>query len=237
MTTTNRERTRLTQTIATRQGEAVTILAGPSHESFRVHKELLIEHSEFFKDAFKEPGEEAEEDLVRLQDIEPDIFHIFLYWMYFQELPGQSVENIAQFQMARVKAHIFGDRFIAHGFLKVVRYDFVDVMFEGQMLYCNTVIYGWNNLPSHDPLRELFVDLLVRDLCFADSNHPPEQLMKKLPKAFLLAFMIKVLEEEDEGVMAGNIGDRRGCVSRCEYHGHEYDEDFEECEYENSHNR
>jgi hypothetical protein len=43
---------------------------GPEGTEYRVHKALLIEHSEYFEKALKGSWKEAEEGVVKLEDVE-----------------------------------------------------------------------------------------------------------------------------------------------------------------------
>ena len=44
---------------------------GPKHIKYCIHKALLVHHSEYFRNALKGPWKEAEEGVIRLEDVEP----------------------------------------------------------------------------------------------------------------------------------------------------------------------
>lgn len=44
--------------------------SGPEGTEYMVHKALLIEHSEYFDKVYKGPWKEAEEGVVKLEDVE-----------------------------------------------------------------------------------------------------------------------------------------------------------------------
>jgi hypothetical protein len=48
----------------------VIVVVGPEARKYYLSKALLTYHSEFFKKAFQGPGKEAQEGVVRLDDVE-----------------------------------------------------------------------------------------------------------------------------------------------------------------------
>jgi hypothetical protein len=154
---------------------------------------------------------------------------IFVHWIYTKQLIGLATFKPVHFQITRIKAAIFGDRFLAPGFSKAVRYELVRVLLREQNVCCEAVIYAYENLPSDDYLLQddLFVDVLAQD--FAFNHRVRDDTKKRLPKEFLFKFMERVLDM----MQAGDdfrCDDRIYGLSQCDYHGHYCDEDFEECE-------
>ena len=49
----------------------MTLEIGPKHIKYCLHKALLVHHSEYFRNALKGPWQEAEEGVIRLEDVEP----------------------------------------------------------------------------------------------------------------------------------------------------------------------
>lgn len=47
----------------------ITLIIGPDHEKRYIHKALLVHHSEYFRKALSGPWKEAEEGIVRLEDV------------------------------------------------------------------------------------------------------------------------------------------------------------------------
>jgi hypothetical protein len=63
---------KLTTTRAAARGGIATILAGPDCVKYEVHRAVLTQHSGYFKKALEGPWKEAEEGVIRLDDVEPE---------------------------------------------------------------------------------------------------------------------------------------------------------------------
>lgn len=55
------------------RNQIVTVLVGPEHQEFKVHRALLIGHSEYFKKALTKPWNHQHEALILLDNVEPQI--------------------------------------------------------------------------------------------------------------------------------------------------------------------
>lgn len=60
----------------------VTILVGPNHIKFEIHKALLCHRSAYFKGALTGRFKEAREGIVTLEDEDPETFSRFHAWLY-----------------------------------------------------------------------------------------------------------------------------------------------------------
>lgn len=60
----------------------VTILVGPDHVKFEIHKALLCHRSAYFKGALTGRFKEAREGIVTLEDEDPETFSRFHAWLY-----------------------------------------------------------------------------------------------------------------------------------------------------------
>lgn len=58
------------------------VLVGPGKKEFRIHKNLLVAASPFFKEALDGPFAEAGSQQVSLPEHEPEIFGRFSDWLY-----------------------------------------------------------------------------------------------------------------------------------------------------------
>ncbi|TIA42031.1 hypothetical protein D6C78_01337 [Aureobasidium pullulans] len=59
-----------------------TILVGPEQERFAVHKALLCNKSKYFTKALTGSFEESKTGIVKLDDVSPVLFRIFVTWIY-----------------------------------------------------------------------------------------------------------------------------------------------------------
>ncbi|KAF2127078.1 hypothetical protein P153DRAFT_398448 [Dothidotthia symphoricarpi CBS 119687] len=190
----------------------VMVEVGPDLTKFYVHRAILIKHSEYFKKALNGPWKEAEEGVVRLRDVDCDIFEIFVNWMYTQTLPnfekdlcgGQRRHGDSRDEglLVRLDAYIFSDRILAPKFRQAVRIDLVDslVMFDAPCY--NTVIYFFASSSSDDSILDLIVEVHCRT-CMPDldkyGNGDELELRKQLPHDFLVRAMVCFAKMRDNG--------------------------------------
>jgi hypothetical protein len=62
---------RLTRVASSAFGEGTVVIEiGPEHKKYYVHRALLIQYSEYFRKALQGPWKEAQNGVVRLEDID-----------------------------------------------------------------------------------------------------------------------------------------------------------------------
>ncbi|CAD0112566.1 unnamed protein product [Aureobasidium uvarum] len=70
-----------------------TILVGSAQEKFIVHQELLCSKSEYFAKALTGTFEESQTGIVKLEDVSPFLFRIFVTWLYSGKLAYTVVDD------------------------------------------------------------------------------------------------------------------------------------------------
>ncbi|CAO2658459.1 Nn.00g061820.m01.CDS01 [Neocucurbitaria sp. VM-36] len=207
------------------RGEVVSIAIGPEKKVFRIHKDILCYHSEYFRTAYSGRWKDATEG-VALDDVEVEVFNLFVHWLYAQDLPGEDDEllriaeldkvnrNDLQYMeadMLRIKACVFGDRFSVRSFYEEHHNAYVNENAHMPPLY-EAVIYAFANLPKDAPLLKHMVDRQCIDWLGTDYGKQKDHL-SLLPYDFLLQFMLRskelVVDSED-----------RKSSSTCSYHVH-----------------
>ncbi|KAG7411266.1 hypothetical protein ACKAV7_009815 [Fusarium commune] len=94
-------------------GRSIEVVVGSSPSvTFSVHEILICSSSNFFKKAFQGGWKESQDRLVRLERDDPDVFSVYLHWLYYHTLPVRVDEpgvvgNAEYMQLA--KAYILGD--------------------------------------------------------------------------------------------------------------------------------
>ncbi|KAH6639623.1 hypothetical protein C7974DRAFT_135558 [Boeremia exigua] len=213
---------------AAARGGIVTIVAGSEAVKYLVHKAVLMEHSAYFEKALQGPWKEAEEGVVRLDDVEPEIFGVFVDWIYSQRVSqlGLETEYLGisyrkHFQMTWLKACILGDRLLAPMFVQAFRYDLVHHLVNHQSVLYDTIIYGFSNLAAGDPLLRMVTDVHIYDIV-EGSAHDDQELRMYLPMRFLLAIKDKFAIVLDTQEDVCNL-------DTCDYHGHTSEEERKKC--------
>ncbi|KAF1960097.1 hypothetical protein CC80DRAFT_582457 [Byssothecium circinans] len=83
------------QSAVTRHGATsniVTIKVGAEKTEYVVHKAFLVYYSDYFKKALEGPWKEAEDNAITLEDVEVEVFNVFVNWLYTQQLPRNRYE-------------------------------------------------------------------------------------------------------------------------------------------------
>ncbi|CAO2658845.1 Nn.00g065680.m01.CDS01 [Neocucurbitaria sp. VM-36] len=215
------------------RGKTVAVEIGLEHTKYYIHKALLTHHSEYFAKALRGPWKEAEEQTVRLEDVDCETFDIFVDWLYTGKLPEEDSDWIAKFEpdlewqiqywLQRVKVCVFGDRFQARDFQHAVQTNLVDLtMTSSTPFYYSAINYAFEHLPSNNPILRLLVDT---QCCFwtskSDTKHEGELgLRDQLSHSFLVRVMVRFSEIRD---------DPKVKLIRCNYHEHVSEEDKERC--------
>jgi hypothetical protein len=130
-----------------------------------------------------------------------------------------------KFQIPRLKASIFGDRFLSHHFSRAVRHDLTHALIEWQYLQFQTVIFAYANLPLEDPLLRLMEDVYCHH-CGFDYRYGSTDRLSDLPKAFLLRVMKSLIDEIS--VHRENAGLEK--LDECDYLNHPSEEDKAKCQ-------
>lgn len=219
-------------------GDIVTVTVGPEKKQYKIYKDLICYHSEYFRKAFNGPWKEAEEGVV-LDDVEVGVFNIFVDWLYTQTIPRQTEEwaRISgmidptdkhagwKVDLHRLKACVFGDRFFAPNFHDAVHNLFVDelVAQKGGAWY-EYVIFAFTNLPEDNEILKLLVDKQCASWSPSqDDNNDEKSLHPQLPHSFLLRYMLSHAEVRSNLVASGKL-------EACSYHRHASDEERKQCQ-------
>ncbi|KAI4641159.1 hypothetical protein J4E93_008037 [Alternaria ventricosa] len=226
---------------AAAQGEIVTIFIGPEKKRYNIHKDIICHHSEYFRAAFNGRWKESDEG-VTLEDVEVDVFNLFVHWLYAEEIPPhwESLSEIVEpglnlddsawddysTAMLLLKASVFGDRFLTPAFHRLAHNTFVNrfVVAPGDhssMSYY-MVIWIYDNLLTSSPLVDLAVELQCIVWNTENDDKEEKLLWPQLPHAFLLAVMTRYSELKEE--KCSDIE-----LKACDYHLHASEEEKKAC--------
>ncbi|KAH4412453.1 hypothetical protein HBH92_112180 [Parastagonospora nodorum] len=147
---------------------SVTLEIGPYHLKYSVHKALLVYHSEYFHNALRDSWKEGKENLIVLEDVEPEPVNIFLHWLYTGSLP--SLVDYAEWARiggigsveTQIKAYAFADRFLAHEFRRTINNNVAEQMRLKDNFLVSDILamarIAFSSIPSDRPLLQLIVD-------------------------------------------------------------------------------
>lgn len=67
----------------------IRLKVGSEGKVFTVHEALLCHESKYFRTALQGSFRESQEKYLELDEEDPDIFSVFIYWLYGRDLPSQ----------------------------------------------------------------------------------------------------------------------------------------------------
>lgn len=175
-------------------GPAIEVIVGRS-ESFTVH-EYLLRQSPFFDRMLNGTWKEATERRVELPEDDPDVFTIYVSWLYWNQIPTiptcESGQDDSEF-LHLIQTYIFGDKIQDMAFQNTI----VDAIIEKnrdsvrQGLPSKQSIpspacvrLAYDNTLSGSPLRRLLVDLWA----LTEGG----KVDKETPRRFLEDLIIKI---------------------------------------------
>lgn len=78
----------------------VTFKIGPDEKPYNIHRELLYQHSPYFKAAFKGRFKEAEDRDIDLVDTSTEAFELAMKWLYTQVFdPASADKKITEYSI------------------------------------------------------------------------------------------------------------------------------------------
>lgn len=151
----------------------VNIKVGPDERNFIVHRDLLRHHSPYFDGALGGSFKESEGNLIRLPENKPDVFELFVGWLYAQRLDQQidATELMTCRNLAR--HYVFADM---RGVLRL-KDAVITVLIQGLKIHplpnrhsiLQEIPYIYANTAEKSLLRKLLVDYVIYD-DFTDSQ-------------------------------------------------------------------
>lgn len=144
----------------------MTIIVGEEERTFTAHEPVLLASSVYIQRAMSGRWNESITNTIRLPEIEPDIFAIYLYWRYFGVLPVQNTDPEAE-DLELAKSYVLGDRIMDTSFQNKVIEAFVEkrdelVLFKSRRCFSSVAVkYIYENTLESAKVRKLLVDLYV----------------------------------------------------------------------------
>jgi ribosome modulation factor len=177
---------------------------------------------------------------VRLLDVEPPVFNMFVEWLYTQQPPQSchAYDSVAYQKgevvgddndMLKIKLYVLADRLMVLSLRRVLNRTIVNGIESDYPLLWRyqPIIYAYNNLRMTDSLLDLFVDRRYMAWAEECDSYDNWELMDDLPRDFLLRFYKRVGIERNSrrGHAAGIFN-----TDFCSYHEHDSDADWMLCD-------
>ena len=180
--------------------EAVTILVGEEQKKFFVHKKLICHYSGFFRGALEGNFAEAEDNVVELEDDHPDLFALFVTWLYTKHinltinaseaqipLPPAVSENYSE---VAVRLWVLADKLQARRFGNAVISELYRMLTgpKGTVQYA-ALVYTWSHTTDNAKLRKLLVEYFARGVNLGKiggHNEPADFLVELVKRMYEL---------------------------------------------------
>lgn len=194
----------------------ITVKVGPEEKAYRVLKPILVHHSEYFRKALQsDKFEEGRTGVVRLPEIEPSIFNVFVDWLYAPKPASKWRKYLSKLaidtDMGYVLVYTFADRFMVASLketcVKALARDYDK---NSSRPNYKTITTAFQNLPSEDPLLDLLVEVHCQRWNEDDDSNDQDELFS-LPPSFLFQVMKKYSQRYGE--LGEDLGDTEGEVS------------------------
>ncbi|KAF7892009.1 hypothetical protein EAF00_008311 [Botryotinia globosa] len=161
--------------------EVVHAKVGKDLQDFGVHKSLICHFSPFFKAAFTSGFEETTTGIIKLADVDVEVFELFFRWLYTQQI-GEPEQDEVEFALSNDEAKTGHDYKIHVGTLlrlyifadmikvptlkndcieKLSRMSFAEKEYLAES---ENVHYVWEHTREGDLIRKLFIDTIIWDL-------------------------------------------------------------------------
>ncbi|KAI4268569.1 MAG: hypothetical protein LQ337_007768, partial [Flavoplaca oasis] len=157
-------------------GKVIKVLVGPSEYCFSIHWGLLTSKSTFFNAALTGSWTEAEEDTVRLVEEVPELFAIYVVWIYGHDWTVDHLGReygLATSSRLYVLADKLGSEELGNLIIDRIR---AIVAGPDVFLSCETIEFVYDNTLPKTPLRRLLVDILTWEL------KPDKNLVTEVPE-------------------------------------------------------
>jgi hypothetical protein len=169
----------------------INVVVGTNGNTYPVHESLICASSNFFQTARKPEWSAGNPGVVDLSDEMPDIFEVYLHWLYFKTFP--TIQDQDPEYMELGQCYVLGEKLLDVKFKNAVIDAMSDVLenqpeddvFIPGPLTIETVYEG---TPKGSPARALLVDMwAVKAGKFgkADLDECPPEFAIDLAKEFL----------------------------------------------------
>lgn len=173
--------------------------------SFHVPESFLIEHSEFFQAACRGEWREATSRVIKLPDVEPEIFNLYLFWVHRGKLAIRNewelddedcLEHGIPDQTRLIKLWILADR-LADVKLRNATIDemiaatgWPNVGFDFPLFTPEMTNIVWSATTAGRSLRRLLLDHYIGDVWAEEMEHNMDEFHPDFFKELMLAALI-----------------------------------------------
>ena len=139
----------------------VMVDVGPERIRYSIHKGLLCSRSDYFKAALTGNFSEAADQVVTLDDEDPEIFRTFNAWLYTDVLVEDTDPEMQQWSLL-FKIYVFAEKRIVP-LLQNAAIDEIIRAHAKHSIPTEEIRHAWARTAEASPLRKLLVDLRLNE--------------------------------------------------------------------------
>lgn len=209
-------------------GNTIVVIVGQreNSRSFFIHCNLICTFSPFFNAACSGFWKESQESVVKLPEDYPEIFELYVKWLYTGELVKLSTnaeeEDYPEHTTLTVLAcaWFLGDKLLDSTFKNAAIDAIIERVRETNHYPCALASFIYENTTEESPLRRLLVDFYAyayERSWFVGNDRGPD--MDDAPREFFRDVLVKIIMLK-EGPAVEEPGDWPWVKDRCQYHDH-----------------
>lgn len=175
----------------------MSVVVGPEKQIFMAHERVLLRSSSFFTKTLTGEREESDNCTVNLPEVEPDMFAVYLHWLYSGVIAVRTIDDdIEDLELA--KAYVLGNALEDTSFQNEV----IEAIIEKNAMsmlnrddWCFSglgVKYIYDNTDESAKIRKLLVDLYVERCEGSWLQNSPHR--HHLPSAFLVELSARLMD-------------------------------------------
>ncbi|KAF2751797.1 hypothetical protein M011DRAFT_473106 [Sporormia fimetaria CBS 119925] len=126
----------------------IAVGQGDTQKDFYIHEGLICARSEFFKNALSGKWAESANQVVTLQDDDPETLFMYQQLIYTDDLQLEGITEKASVYVALSKTYVIADKLLDTSSKKII--------LKGILKLCRNKAYGTQELPSAESLTIIY---------------------------------------------------------------------------------
>jgi hypothetical protein len=128
----------------------------PAVKKFTIHKDFICFYSPFFTSAFNGPYKEGQTQSMTLYEVDPEVFGMFVYWIYNRKLPNTTEGSELVNLLHLAKLWVLGDRFLIPSLQNKAIFRIHTIINEGRVCkFMEFMNLAYNYREGHNQLAKM----------------------------------------------------------------------------------
>ncbi|KAK2758797.1 hypothetical protein FQN54_003489 [Arachnomyces sp. PD_36] len=155
-------------------GEIVDVVVGRTASLWRIHKRILLLHSEYFRRALTGPSADPNSNKVVLSEDDNEIFTLFVQWLYSQTFTSSSIPDL-------LRAHVLGDKLGTPKFRQQVLEKLYGLNLPSPQITVEQALWVADNTLPSSMLRSFTMDTIALEILNRGPDNSAQELERLSP--------------------------------------------------------